>query len=376
MNLLNMRWLLLCLITIFYGVCCSAQQLAISRSYNLHHFMENTPELEREAREVYESLNERERVAQMIITSTGRLGKPYEEVKKLVSEGSVGGVIFLSGEPARFKAHIDELNALSVGRPLLFSIDAEPSLFNSRLSGVPKVPKTSELADPEEVVQATRIIDSTIQHLGFQQNYAPVIDLSKQNEAIGNRSFGSDSATVVPMAMSFVEQSTRDGIVSTIKHFPGHGRVAGDTHKKLVYIDGELTEAGLYRPFISSGVPSIMVGHIAVENNDRYHTNGLPATCSRVIVTELLREEMGFQGIVITDALNMGAVANIPNSGLLAARAGCDLLLMPPNEKEVIDQILNEMDKDDDFKDQIEASVLRVIKLKMCVGLSFNGSSE
>lgn len=366
-----MRSLFISLFALLLGASCTSQQPAPRKTFTLADFSTEDQQLNERAMAVYKSMNDRQRVSQMIVTSTGRLGKPYEVVKKHVQNGNVGGVIFLSGEPSVFQKQIAELNALAGGTPLLFSIDAEPSLFNSRLSNTPSVPKTADLADKAAVKSATHIIDSTISHIGFQHNYAPVIDLSKENKAIGNRSFGSDSASVVSMAMEFVKQSAADGIVSTVKHFPGHGRIAGDTHEQLVYIDGDLTEVSLYGPFIEAGVPSIMVGHIAIENNERYNTNGMPATCSKVVVTDLLRKEMGFKGIIITDAMNMGAVANIENSGLLAAKAGCDMLLMPPNEEAVIEAILQELPKDEAFSKQIEDSVIRIIKLKICLGLEF-----
>ena len=116
------------------------------------------------------------------------------------------------------------------------------------------------------------------------------------------------------LAKSLMHGLLLAGMSNCGKHFPGHGRVAGDTHKKLVYIDGELTELGLYPPMIEAGVLSIMVGHIAVENNDKYSTDGAPATLSPTIVNDLLRDELGFKGIIITDAMNMGAVAEIPES--------------------------------------------------------------
>ncbi len=88
-----------------------------------------------------------------------------------------------------------------------------------------------------------------------------------------------------------------NGIIATAKHFPGHGFVVGDTHEKLVFIDGEMKEVPNYQPVIDNGVLSIMVAHIAVKNNEKYNTEGLPSTCSREIVTDLLKNELGFRGI-------------------------------------------------------------------------------
>lgn len=350
--------------------------LACMRAQNGDHFKladfySDNARLSAETEAVFKSMSEQDRVAQMIITSLGKLGKPYEQVKPLIEAKKVGGVIFLSGDPHQFKKDIASINEMSKGWPLLMSMDAEPSLFNKRLPGTPALKPTAELKTPDEIKKAVTVIDSTLHAIGFHQNFAPVVDLSPNNEAIGNRTFGSDSATVVPKALAFIKHTQKDEIAATAKHFPGHGRVAGDTHKQLVYINGRLTEIGIYKPLIEAGVISVMVAHIAVENNNTYNTNGLPSTLSPVIVTNLLREKLDFKGIIITDAMNMGAVAAIPNSSLLAARAGCDMILMPPDETGTLESIMAEMRSDAAFRDQIHESVKRIIRLKLCLGMSF-----
>ena len=348
-----------------------SSQCSISQSFKLQDFYTENTALDEQVEEVYERLSAEERVAQMIIASLGRLGKPYETIEPLIKDHKIGGIIFLSGDPDQFREDIASINTLSEGFPLLMSMDAEPSLFNRRMPGTPEVGPTNSLTSPEAVRSAVATIDETLNDIGFQHNYAPVIDVSPNNEAIGNRSFGSDSTTIVPLALAFVEATQRDEILATAKHFPGHGRVAGDTHKKLVYIDGELTELGLYKPLIEAGVLSVMVGHIAVENNERYNTNGMPSTLSPVIVTDLLREELGFEGLIITDAMNMGAVSEIPESTYLAAKAGCDLILMPPHEVNTLSRILKETEQDPAFSKQIERSVKRIIRAKLCLGMEF-----
>jgi len=343
----------------------------VSPSYSLADYYSANDNLDQQVQDVYNRLSEEERIAQMIISSLGKLGKPYEAVEPLIVSHSIGGIIFLSGDPEEFKKNIASIKELSGNFPLLMSMDAEPSLFNRRMPGTPEMKPTSELKTKEEITEAVSTINNTLHHVGFQHNYAPVIDVSPNNEAIGNRTLGSDAKTIVPLATSFVEASQKDQIVATAKHFPGHGRVVGDSHKKLVYIDGELTEVDLYKPLIEAGVLSIMVGHIAIENNEKYNTDGMPSTASRAVVTDLLRNEMKFDGIVITDAMNMGAIVDIPHSSLLAAKAGCDMILMPPNEQETLHDILAETQKDEDFKQQVETSVKRIIRLKLCLGMSF-----
>jgi len=170
------------------------------------------------------------------------------------------------------------------------------------------------------------------------------------------------------LCKAFVKTSQQQGIAATAKHFPGHGYVKGDTHDALTYIEGEMLEVKNYIPLIDHGVLSIMIAHIAVKNNESYNTEGLPATCSGMIVTQLLKEDMGFKGIVITDAMNMGAVKNMPDASLLAVKAGCDIILMPDNEYELMEGILDEMVMPG-FREQIYGSVKKVIRLKVCLGL-------
>lgn len=340
-------------------------------SFTLQDFYSTNVELDMKTEEVFIRLTQEERIAQMLIASLGKLGKPYATVKPLIEEKKIGGVIFLSGNPEDFKSQIDEINAIHSDWPMVMSMDAEPSLFNRRMPGTPEMKPTAELKTDEEITNAVETIDSTLHYIGFQQNFAPVVDLSASNEAIGNRTFGLTKDEVVPKATKFIQETQQDQIVATAKHFPGHGRVAGDTHKKLVYIDGELTELDLYPPMIDAGVLSVMVGHIAVENNEKYSTDGVPSTLSPVIVNELLRDELGFKGIIITDAMNMGAVAEIPQSCLLAAKAGCDMILMPPDEKGTLEDILKAAGEDPDFAMQIDESVKRIIRLKLCLGMTF-----
>jgi beta-N-acetylhexosaminidase len=196
-----------------------------------------------------------------------------------------------------------------------------------------------------------------------------VVDLSVSNEAITNRSFGSDPDTVVEKALAFIEGTQDSGILATIKHFPGHGLVQGDTHARLVYIDGDMQELGIYPPLIERGVLSVMVGHIAVRNNEGFDTDGLPASCSGVIVGRLLRDSLGFDGIIVTDAMNMGALSDFGNAPLLAALAGCDMILMPPDALKLRQAILDAMQGSPDFSEQVQASVKRIIRMKYCLGL-------
>ena len=134
-------------------------------------------------------------------------------------------------------------------------------------------------------------------------------------------------------------------------------------------IDGEMKEVPNYIPLIKNGVISIMVGHIAVMNNDTYATGGLPASCSRRIITDLLKNELDFKGIVITDAMNMGALRKIENASLKAVEAGCDMILMEPNEIKLLEDMYKKYMNNKAFKIQIDQSVKKILRLKICLNI-------
>lgn len=321
---------------------------------------------------IFNALSEGERVSQMIITSYGELGKSKEHVTKLVSGKKIGGVVILKGESSGLKEQVNYLKniAKQTGSiPLIFSCDAEPSLFNSKLRNSPKVILASNIKNEKESAEVSLKINSFIKELGFQQNYAPVCDFNINKEIIGNRSFGNDVAYVTELSKKFINICQEQGIVATAKHFPGHGTVNGDSHNSIVFIDGELKELEVFTEVIKNGVISVMVGHIAIKNNNNYNTDGIPSTLSRKIVTDLLKTQLGFKGIIITDAMNMGAVINFTTPSLNAVKAGCDLILMPTNEIVLHDSILAQMKNDEGFTKQIHESVKKIIRLKICLGL-------
>lgn len=350
-------------------VCFSAK----AQTPPLSEFYEYNPAVEHRVDEIFNTLNDTERVSQMIVTSAGELGKPDATVLKLARDNKIGGIVFLKGSKENHKKMIDSLNGISSAQnqlPLLYSIDAEPSLYNGRLKGSAPMMNTIDIKTTQQSDSIATLINKTLLEIGFRQNFAPVVDVSPNNEAIKNRSFGNDKNQVISLSKQFIKTSQEQGIIATAKHFPGHGLVSGDTHKKSVYIDGDLQELEVYPPLIDAGVLSVMMAHITIENNAKYSTDGLPASCSRKIVTGLLKEELGFKGLVITDALNiMKAVTIIDNAPLLASKAGNDMLLMPIDETETINSILAEMSVNPGYKKQVYQSVKKIIRLKVFLGL-------
>lgn len=353
-------------------VICLSHNAFSQKKYKLKDFYSNDSVLTKKVEAIVQNMSQEEKVGQMIIQAVGKLGKKDPVVIKLISEKKLGGIILLSGEKESFKKKVkiyDSATLANRATPILYSADAEPSLINRKIKGTHKVKNTSEIKSEQQCRWVASSISKDLMEMHVRQNFAPICDLSTGNQAIGNRSFGSDQDSVIMLANAFVKYSQEVGVAATAKHFPGHGFVRGDTHQELVYIDGDLLEVDVYKPLIANGVIGIMIAHIAVKNNPKYNTDGLPASCSDVIINKLLKQELGFKGLAISDAMNMKAATNIPQAPLKAAMAGCDMILMPTNEEEVIYSISKEMDKNEPFKAQINESVKKIIKLKICLGL-------
>lgn len=340
-------------------------------SFTLKDFHTSNSDLDKKVEEYFAKLDDTSKVAQVIMPAMGRLGQPTETIFRLVRERKIGGILMLNGTKEQFKSWIDSINDINqqLGVPaFLYSADAEPSLINRKITGSEPVKKANELKTIEEVRECAKTISEELKAIGINYNFAPVVDMSP-NKTVGWRSFGAVPENIIPWSAAFIQTSQENGIIATAKHFPGHGLVSGDTHKSLQSIDGELKEIQNYPPLIQDGVLSIMVGHLAVVNNPNYNTNGLPATLSKKIVTGLLRKEMKFNGIVVTDALNMGGVASVPNCDVKAIEAGCDIALMPVNTDKAFKDIIAKYQSDNAFKTQMDTSVKRIIRMKICLGI-------
>ncbi len=348
-----------------------ATLITLGQNFSLNDFYTENQVLRMKVDAVFSQLNDTTRVGQIIVPSLGKHGKPTEHVAKLAEKGMLGGILLLNGSVTTFTAFRKQFDSICKANNVLlpiYSADAEPTLIRYKIKETTPVPKTNQIKTLKKVEEVANIISKDLIKIGVTQNFAPVIDASP-NKTVSNRSFGLNRDTVTLFSNQFIATTQGNGIIATAKHFPGHGFVIGDTHKKLVYIDGELREVNNYKPIIENGVLSIMVAHIAVRNNDIYNTNDLPSTCSRKIVTTLLKEELGFKGLIITDAMNMGGVSSIKNAGVKATMAGCDMLLMPVNEESDVVEILSEMKINETYKDQIYQSVKKIIRLKICLGL-------
>jgi len=330
--------------------------------------------IKKRVNEIYNSLTDQQKAAQMIMTASStseKLGYPYSKALKLVKDGYVGNVVFLKGNMKAFTSQVNEMNALNLPIKPLYACDCEPSLMNNKWEGSTPVKKANQQKTVEDVLANTAIINKDMKSVGVQLNFAPVADNSINQDVISNRAFGSNAQSIITLSKTFIKTSQDDTIATSIKHFPGHGNVKGDSHKNLVFINGELTELSTFKELIQSDNPpyTVMVGHIAIKNNGQYDTNGLPSTISRKIVTDLLRKELNYKGIITTDAMNMLGVAKVADADWKAIEAGVDLVLMPANPQALNARIVQALQNEGPLKAQIEQSIKRIILLKLILGI-------
>jgi len=375
-----MKISLIGLIALFLFQACAQEnkqekkKIVIPKSeikFALTDYLKNNAQLDKEVDAIFAALDDTAIVAQLIMPAVGRFGQTEALIKQHIKERIIGGVLMLNGTKDGFTSLIKQFEAMndSIGNiPFLYSADAEPSLMNMKIKGATIVKKANEIKSIEEVTYCAKTISKDLNAIGINYNFSPVVDMSS-NSTVGYRGFGSNPANIVPWSNAFIQETQNHNIIATAKHFPGHGLVTGDTHKALQMIDGELQEIHNYPGLIESGVLSIMVAHIAVKNNPKFDTKGLPSTLSPVIVQQLLRDSLGFKGLIVTDAMNMGGVVSVPESAYKAVNAGCDILLMPVDAKKSHAEILKKYKSDPDFKTKVDTSAKRIIRMKVCTGL-------
>ncbi len=273
------------------------------------------------------------------------------ELKRLLAEG-IGGVILFGGTSFELTNRCRMLNKWSP-KTLLLCADVEEGV-GQRFSGgswlVPPMAIAKIYSEaPEEAIELAYLygtcIGSQAKKCGLNWVLAPVCDVNTnpKNPVINVRAWGEDPLTVSELVCAFHRGLASEGVLSCAKHFPGHGDTGVDSHIDLPILDHEkarLEEIELvpFRSAISAGVSSVMIGHLLFSKFDA----SLPASLSKVLVKKLLRKELGFEGLVITDALMMSAISKAYGAGeaaLLAFSAGADLILMPENPYEAIDAI-------------------------------------
>lgn len=268
--------------------------------------------------------------------------KSREGIEQALALG-VGGFIFFGGPSDEVRTLIGQIVARS-SVPLLIGADLERGAGQqfSGATGLPPLAALGSLNSVEDVYRAARLTASEAQHLGINWVYGPVcdLDIEPDNPIVGTRSFGSDPSKTAEFAVAWIDACQSEGVLASAKHFPGHGRTTRDSHAELPSVDVtaqvlESTDLVPFKAAIEAGVASIMSAHVAFPALD---PGGAPATLSRKILTGLLRQELGFKGLVVTDALIMeGVLGDGGESGAVvrALSAGCDLLLYPADMEAV-----------------------------------------
>ncbi len=339
--------------------------------YNLDDYLKSSLYLENRVNKIFSQLNDTSIVAQLLMPAIGKYGQSKKTIDSCISSGIIGGLLMLNGTKETFTTWIKEfenINSSNGNLPFLYSADAEPSLVNRKIIGSQTVKKANQILSKKEVIETASIISNDLLSIGINYNFAPVVDFSK-NKTVGYRGFGSKREHLIPWSIEFINETQNKNIIATAKHFPGHGLVSGDTHQSLQVIDGDLKELSTYPPLIKNGVLSVMVAHIAVKNNSKYDTKGFPATTSKIIVNDLLRDSLGFKGLIVTDAMNMGGVTQVKNSEIKSIEAGCDIILMPVNIFNAHKNILEKYKSDDLFRKSVNESAKRIIRMKICLGI-------
>jgi len=309
-----------------------------------------------------------EQKAGQVLMPAWEKGTSIDQFIAQANKYHVGGMMVLRkdttvGEVKTIKAAL----SLPVGfmeiEPLM-SIDAEPSLLKYRLPSIGYKTNTDQLDSEEKSYGAGVEIGEIISKYGYNYNFAPVYDTGVNKSIIGDRAFGVEESDIVSRAGSFAEGLSITGIIATAKHFPGHGSVVGDTHKTLQTVPSDLPELGAFRKAIEEETLSIMVGHLAVSGGE-YDTQGKPATISKNIVDGLLREELGYEGLIITDAMVMGALDGFANPDITAIESGVDIILMPRDLSGTHKSLVERMTTDQDFEREINEKVYRIIRMKL-----------
>lgn len=330
---------------------------------------------------VFKTMTQQQRIAQLIFIRAYSTGNAANEkqVRELITQKHVGGLVFFQGTPERQADLTNQYQSLSKV-PLFISIDAEWGL-GMRLDGVTDFPHQllmGAIRDSTLVYQVGKAIGLQCKRIGVQINFAPVVDINNNpdNPVINDRSFGENKNRVAAWGIQYMKGMQSTGVIACAKHFPGHGDTNVDSHKALPVVNktmAQLKELEMF-PFAAmsrAGVDAMMVAHLEVPAIDkRAHR---PTSLSHNAITGILRNQIGFKGLVFTDALEMKGVSDYYKNGLAgveALRAGDDVLLLPEDVEACIAQISKALRDHRLSWTTINARVKKVLAAKYQAGLA------
>ena len=347
-----------------------------------------------------------EKVGQLVVPGLNGVYTPIDseaqdKLERLVREGRVGGFHVFGGGEALPPALLNPVYGVAGSRtikgdalaiatlvnrlqrasalPLLFTADFEGGA-GYIVDGATRMPRAMALGatrDPALAERAGRLGAAEGRALGVHVDFYPVVDVNvnPQNPVINIRSFGEDPELVSRLATAYMRGIQQGGMLSTAKHFPGHGDTSTDTHLDLAVIEHprarlDAVELVPFRAAIAAGVDAVMSSHIRLPALDP--TEGRPATLSRPILTGLLREELGFKGLVFTDSMSMLAIAKQftpAEAAALAVQAGADVVLDSPDPQAALRGVKEAVERGEIARDALDRSVERILKAKAKLGL-------
>ena len=334
-----------------------------------------------------------EKVAQLFIVNPeaiidiGQATAAGDATKAALTSSPVGGFIYFSGnlidsEQTRTMLSATQTFANEIsGLPMFLCVDEEGGSV-SRIGGaegfgienVGDMRAIGDAGDVQAAQSAASTVSGYLKGLGFNVNFAPVADIANsESTTMSSRVFGSTADVVSPMVSAQVKGYIDGGILCSAKHFPGIGGAMGDSHEVSIRTDKTLDElrAEELLPFkaaIDAGVPMVMVGHLICEEATG---SNLPASVNPVLMTDVLRTEMGYEGIIITDSMSMAAITErlgAQEASLAAFEAGADMILMPVDYQEASRSIVNAVSSGRISQERLDESVARILRAKLSLG--------
>lgn len=336
------------------------------------------------------SMTLEEKVGQMFYVTIGNLSQPDLEVSNsilnlteteigILQEYHPGGVILMGGNIQTDAQVLELTTALQQNSetPLFIGVDEEGGMVSRlgsaegiTMADVGTMQSIGNQGDVQEAYETGTTLAEGLSALGFNMDFAPVADVltNPYNYEIGSRSFGSDANQVSGMVSAEIQGLQEHGVSAVTKHFPGHGGVIGNSHMNLQYVDTplEALRQQEFLPFqsaIESKTDAILVSHLVLQSVDAE----TPSTLSKPVVTGLLREELGYDGIIMTDSFQMGSITeNYEQSeaAVSAVQAGCDMILMPLEYEACYRGVLEAVRDGRISEEQIDAACMRILKAK------------
>lgn len=325
---------------------------------------------------VFRQLSTRQRVAQLfMIRAHTNLGTRYtDSVGRIIAREQLGGIVLFQGGPVRH-AHLINTYQQLVKVPLLTALDGEWGLgmrLPDSAMSYPYQMTLGAIRDEQLIYRMGREVAKDFRRLGLHVNFAPVVDINNnpRNPVINYRSFGEDKYNVTSKGMAYMRGMMDGGILVSLKHFPGHGDTDVDSHYDLPQLNfarGRLDSVEMFpfRELIKAGASGVMVAHMDIPSLDK--TRNLPSSLSRPVVSGILKEQMGFKGLIFTDAMDMKGVVKYFRNGeadVRAVIAGNDILELSENSTRAISMVLKAIEQGRLRRADVDASVKKVLAAK------------